>query len=42
VTSDSEELLFVKLRYKAPQGIESRLITHPVRDSNDRLSMELL
>ena len=41
VTSDSDELLFVKLRYKAPQGSESRLITHPVRDSNDRPSADL-
>ena len=40
-TSDSDELLFVKLRYKAPQGTESRLITHPVRDSNDRPSADL-
>ena len=41
VTSDSDELLFVKLRYKAPQGSESRLITHPVRDSKDRPSADL-
>jgi Ca-activated chloride channel family protein len=41
VTSDSEELLFVKLRYKAPQGTESRLITHPVRDSIDGPSADL-
>jgi Ca-activated chloride channel family protein len=41
VTPDSAELLFVKLRYKAPQGVESRLITHPVRDSNDRPSADL-
>ena len=41
VTSDSKELLFVKLRYKAPQGAESRLITHPVHDSNDQPSADL-
>ncbi|MGB6849211.1 MAG: VWA domain-containing protein, partial [Thermoanaerobaculia bacterium] len=41
MTSDSEELLFVKLRYKAPHGAESKLITHPVRDSNDRPSADL-
>jgi Ca-activated chloride channel homolog len=29
----SEELLFVKLRYKDPEGEKSRLIEAPVRDS---------
>jgi len=32
VRSDSEELMFVKLRYKEPTGSRSRLIEHPVRD----------
>ena len=29
---DTGELLFVKLRYKAPDGYTSRLLTHPVED----------
>jgi Ca-activated chloride channel family protein len=29
---DTGELLFVKLRYKAPDGDTSRLLTHPVED----------
>jgi Ca-activated chloride channel family protein len=41
VTTDSEELLFVKLRYKAPQGTESRLITHPIRASIGQPSADL-
>jgi len=31
-SADSDELLFVKLRYKQPRGDRSRLIEHPVRD----------
>ncbi len=31
-TSGSQELLFVRLRYKQPDGNESRLIEQPVRD----------
>jgi Ca-activated chloride channel family protein len=33
-----DELAFVKVRYKRPQGSTSRLIEHPVRDSGDRVS----
>jgi Ca-activated chloride channel family protein len=41
VTSDSEELLFVKLRYKQPQGTESILMSQPVFDSSVRPSTGL-
>ena len=34
----SPELMFVKLRYKAPEGVRSRLIDHPVRDAVTRAS----
>ena len=40
-TSASDELLFVKLRYKQPQGRTSRELTHVVRDARDtRVSHE--
>ncbi len=34
----SDELAFVKVRFKRPQGSTSRLIEQPVRDSGDRVS----
>jgi Ca-activated chloride channel family protein len=40
-TSDSPELMFVKLRYKEPDGDESRLIHHPVLDSSDDPSVDM-
>jgi Ca-activated chloride channel family protein len=40
-TSDSPELMFVKLRYKAPDGDESRLIQQPALDSPDEPSIDL-
>ncbi len=40
-TSDSPELLFVKLRYKAPDGDESQLIEQPVLDSTNEPSLDL-
>ena len=41
-TSANDELLFVKLRYKQPQGRTSRELTHVVRDGRDvRTSHEL-
>jgi Ca-activated chloride channel family protein len=40
-TSDSPELMFVKLRYKAPDGEESRLIEQPALDSPDESSIDL-
>ncbi len=39
--SESDELLFVKLRYKAPDGDESRLITRPVADESGAASVDL-
>jgi len=39
--SDSEELLFVKLRYKEPDESESRLLTLPVGDQTGPGSTEL-
>ena len=41
VRSDSEELMFVKLRYKEPTGSRSRLIEHPVRDRVRNASADL-
>ncbi|NIN70708.1 MAG: DUF3520 domain-containing protein [Gemmatimonadetes bacterium] len=40
-TSDSPELMFVKLRYKEPDGEQSRLIEQPVLDSPDEASTDL-
>ncbi|UCC82609.1 MAG: VWA domain-containing protein [Gemmatimonadota bacterium] len=40
-TSDSHELMFVKLRYKEPDRDESRLIQQPVLDSSDEPSIDL-
>jgi Ca-activated chloride channel family protein len=40
-TSDSSELMFVKLRYKQPEGTESRLIEQPVVDGRDEPSVDL-
>jgi Ca-activated chloride channel family protein len=40
VRSDSPELLFVKLRYKDPDGDTSRLMELPVRDGDTRLSAD--
>ncbi len=40
-TSDSPELMFVKLRYKEPDGDESRLIEQPALDSSDVPSIDL-
>jgi Ca-activated chloride channel family protein len=37
----SDELMFVKLRYKAPDGDRSRLIEHPVRDRVVEASTDL-
>jgi Ca-activated chloride channel family protein len=34
----TDELAFVKVRYKRPQGSTSRLIEQPVRDSGERVS----
>jgi Ca-activated chloride channel family protein len=39
--SDSPELMFVKLRYKQPDGTESRLIEQPVLDGRDEPSTDL-
>jgi len=39
--TDSNELLFVKLRYKEPDGNTSRLLTHPVADRTGRASENL-
>lgn len=36
--ADTDELLFVKLRYQEPGGSESRLLTHPVRQVVERPS----
>ena len=36
--ADTDELLFVKLRYQEPGGSESRLLTHPVRRVVERPS----
>jgi len=33
--SDSDELLHVAMRYKSPDGEQSRLVTHPVRAARD-------
>ncbi len=38
---DTGELLFVKLRYKAPEGDTSRLLTHPVEDAMRDASQDL-
>jgi Ca-activated chloride channel family protein len=38
---DSDELLYVKLRYKAPSGSESRLLEQPVVDRPGRASTDL-
>ncbi len=40
-TSDSPELLFVRLRYKQPDGTESQLIEQPVLDVRDEPSTDL-
>ncbi|MGD2136368.1 MAG: von Willebrand factor type A domain-containing protein, partial [Gemmatimonadales bacterium] len=40
VEAGSPELLFVKVRYKEPDGDESRLMTHPVVDRDARPSSE--
>ncbi len=40
-TSDSPELMFVKLRYKEPDGEHSRLIEQPLLDSPDEASTDL-
>ena len=37
----SSELLFVKVRYKAPDGTESRLLNHPVANRVRRASTDL-
>jgi Ca-activated chloride channel family protein len=37
----SDELMFVKLRYKAPDGERSRLIEHPVRERVVEASIDL-
>jgi Ca-activated chloride channel family protein len=39
--SDSPELMFVKLRYKEPDGDESRLIERPALDAPDEPSVDL-
>jgi len=39
--TDSDELLFVKLRYKEPDGAESRLLTHVVPDRVTGASADL-
>ncbi len=39
--SDSPELLFVRLRYKQPDGSESRLIEQPVLDASEAPSTDL-
>jgi Ca-activated chloride channel family protein len=38
---ESDELMFVKLRYKAPDGERSRLIEHPVRERVEEASTDL-
>jgi Ca-activated chloride channel family protein len=38
---ESDELMFVKLRYKAPDGERSRLIEHPVRERVVEASTDL-
>ena len=40
-TEESDELMFVKLRYKAPDGERSRLIEHPVRERVAEASIDL-
>ncbi|UCF20459.1 MAG: DUF3520 domain-containing protein, partial [Gemmatimonadota bacterium] len=40
-SADSAELLFVKLRYKEPDGDSSRLIQQPVTDSEPAASTDL-
>ncbi len=40
-TSDSPELMFVKLRYKEPDGETSQLIQQPVLDMSDQPSADL-
>ena len=37
VAQGSDELLTLKLRYKAPRGSTSQLITHPVKNQSVRL-----
>ncbi|MGD8699598.1 MAG: VWA domain-containing protein [Gemmatimonadales bacterium] len=39
--SDSDELLYVKLRYKDPDGAESKLLAHPVSDTSRAASRDL-
>ena len=39
--SGSDELLYVKLRYKRPEGEESTLLAHPVMDSSGAASRDL-
>jgi Ca-activated chloride channel family protein len=39
--SGSDELLYVKLRYKDPEGVASKLLAHPVADSDGRPSRDL-
>ncbi len=39
--ASSDELLFLKLRYKEPAGQASRLIEHPVRDRVSRASTDV-
>jgi Ca-activated chloride channel family protein len=39
--SDSDELLYVKLRYKEPDGATSKLLTQPVIDVSDTASSDL-
>jgi Ca-activated chloride channel family protein len=40
-SEDSEELLYVKLRYKQPDGVRSKLLDHPVMDHTGSASVDL-